>query len=82
VTTHPTKVANLSPKQLAQRVAFLRYDALVDFLSELSRVIGDEAVDADTRGNGFLLMRVSHALAEATQSATMVRDMCKPMVKP
>jgi hypothetical protein len=58
MTHHPTRIANISPKDLARRVANMRYDALAEFLRELSVALQADA-EADyergrTKLSGYL----------------------------
>lgn len=81
MTDHPTRVANLKPKQLAQKIAFMRYDALAEFLKELSLQLHSDARDDRERGREMLarvLDMAGHEVIHAHQSIEHAWTICEP----
>jgi monomeric isocitrate dehydrogenase len=84
VTTHPTRVANFKPKELAKRVAFLRYDALAEFLGELSFLLFEDAQTDRERGRLNLAESLDEAQRELTYAKLAIDrawTICEPKMK-
>jgi len=52
--SHPTKIKNTSPEELAKLVAGLRYDALQDFLFSLANQLELDHLADKQKGNNKL----------------------------
>jgi monomeric isocitrate dehydrogenase len=84
MTDHPTRVANLKPKELAKRVAFMRYDALAEFLGELSAQLYEDAKTDREHGRKVLSARLdaaAHELIHAKQSIEWAWQICEAKMK-
>jgi hypothetical protein len=84
MTHHPTRIANISPKDLARRVANMRYDALAEFLGELSFLLFEDAQTDRERGRLNLAESLDEAQRELTYAKLAIDrawTICEPKMK-
>jgi len=81
---HPLHIAGLTPVELAQQVANLRYDALKDFLQALAGELGAQSIADGERGRPKLAKAcgmASHSLEMTTMLIETAWQISEPFMR-